>query len=176
MGDDLGRHLTMLPSRGLRPAQFAPLSMRQSTHIYSNASRKVRIRQHPPVSPQHTSASAGGHAPTRTMCAAQPLRRHGYSMSTPADNWPPVLFPPPNRSSLFLPHKLAVGATEDGRRREPAHRPERVIRPLRVVVRAMELGSLKHTRRARRDSARRRVVKHTHTVRARKHARTSTPA
>ncbi|KAF1928382.1 mitochondrial export translocase Oxa1, partial [Didymella exigua CBS 183.55] len=30
----------MLPSRGLRPAQFAPLSSRQSTHIYSNASRK----------------------------------------------------------------------------------------------------------------------------------------
>jgi hypothetical protein len=39
---DFGRHLTMLPSRGLRPAQCAPLTLRQSTHIYSNASRKVR--------------------------------------------------------------------------------------------------------------------------------------
>ncbi|KAJ4993508.1 YidC/Oxa1 family membrane protein insertase [Stagonosporopsis vannaccii] len=30
----------MLPSRGLRPTQIAPLSSRQSTYLYSNASRK----------------------------------------------------------------------------------------------------------------------------------------
>lgn len=37
------RHLTMLPSRGLRPSHFAPLTSRQSTAIHSNASRKVRL-------------------------------------------------------------------------------------------------------------------------------------
>jgi hypothetical protein len=40
--DDSGRHLTMLPSRGLRPAQFVPLSSRQSTVLRCSASRKVR--------------------------------------------------------------------------------------------------------------------------------------
>ncbi|KAH7396331.1 mitochondrial export translocase Oxa1 [Pyrenochaeta sp. MPI-SDFR-AT-0127] len=37
--DDFGRHLTMLPSRGLRPAQFVPLSSRQPA-IRCNGARK----------------------------------------------------------------------------------------------------------------------------------------
>jgi hypothetical protein len=41
----LGRHFTMLPSRGLRPAQLVPLSSRQSTVLRSSVSRKVRIIQ-----------------------------------------------------------------------------------------------------------------------------------
>jgi hypothetical protein len=77
---DFGRHLTMLPSRGLRPAQFAPLNSRQSTYIYSNASRKVRIMQTLKIAPQHTSASAGRRATMAKMQrraptnSAQPLR------------------------------------------------------------------------------------------------------
>jgi hypothetical protein len=43
MLNDVGRHIAMLPSRGLRPAQFAPLASRQSTVLRSNATRKVRI-------------------------------------------------------------------------------------------------------------------------------------
>lgn len=39
---DFGRHLTMLPSRGLRPAQFTCSNSRQSTLLRSSASRKVR--------------------------------------------------------------------------------------------------------------------------------------
>jgi hypothetical protein len=60
--DDFGRHLTMLPSRGLRPAQFVPLNARQSVVLRSNASRKVRITRfdvlldHPsPPSPPHVA-------------------------------------------------------------------------------------------------------------------------
>ena len=40
--DGLGRHLTMLPCRRLRPAQFVPLSSRQPVILRSGASRKVR--------------------------------------------------------------------------------------------------------------------------------------
>lgn len=38
-----GRHIAMLPSRGLRPAQIAPLASRQSAALRSTAARKVRI-------------------------------------------------------------------------------------------------------------------------------------
>lgn len=69
---DFGRHLTMLPSRGLRPAQFAPLNSRHSTYIYSNASRKVRILYTLGSAPQHTSASAG----RRVTVAAMESRAH----------------------------------------------------------------------------------------------------
>lgn len=41
-GRRLGRHLTMLPSRGLRPAQFVPLASRQSAILRCTASRQVR--------------------------------------------------------------------------------------------------------------------------------------
>jgi len=40
---DLGRDAAMLPSRGLRPVQFAPLASRQSLIASSKATRKVRI-------------------------------------------------------------------------------------------------------------------------------------
>jgi hypothetical protein len=69
---DVGRHLTMLPSRGLRPAQFSPLNSRHSTYIYSNASRKVRRLHSLGISPQHTSASAG----RRVTVATMQLRAH----------------------------------------------------------------------------------------------------
>lgn len=75
-------------------------------------------------------------------------------MSEPADMWLAVLFPPPNRRSPFLSHKSAVRSAKDGRRRKPTHRPERIVGPLRIMVRAMELGQVKHTRRASRDGAR----------------------
>ena len=53
--DDGGRHIAMLPSRGLRPAQFAPLASRQSTVLRTNATRKVRICEfHCPLRSIHT--------------------------------------------------------------------------------------------------------------------------
>jgi hypothetical protein len=57
MGYDFGRHLTMLPSRGLRPAQLAPLASRQSTLRCSNTARKVRLPRMLVFSPQPTSTS-----------------------------------------------------------------------------------------------------------------------
>jgi hypothetical protein len=85
MSYDFGRHLTMLPSRGLRPAQFGPLNSRHSAYIYSNASRKVRRLPTLEISPQHTSASAG----RRVAVAAMQSRAHdcgtAIAMSTPAD-------------------------------------------------------------------------------------------
>ncbi|UPX19796.1 uncharacterized protein EKO05_0010047 [Ascochyta rabiei] len=62
----------MLPSRGLRPAQLAPLASRQSTHVYSNASRKFsslpRTARLPPSSragplsaQSRTGAGANSH-------------------------------------------------------------------------------------------------------------------
>jgi len=53
--DDGGRHIAMLPSRGLRPAQLAPLASRQSTVLRTNATRKVRICEfHCPLRSIHT--------------------------------------------------------------------------------------------------------------------------
>lgn len=58
MDYDFGRHLTMLPSRGLRPTQLAPLASRQSTLRCSNlnTARKVRLPRVLESSPQPTSA------------------------------------------------------------------------------------------------------------------------
>jgi hypothetical protein len=69
--------------------------------------------------------------------------------------WLAVLFPSPDRRSPFFSHKPAVRSTEDSRRRKPAQRLERIVSPLRIMVRALELGQIEHTGRTCRDSAHR---------------------
>jgi hypothetical protein len=82
MGYDFGRHLTMLPSRGLRPAQLAPLASRQSTLRCSNTARKVRLPRMLESSPQPTLpppphvAVAASH--WRTRDCLRPHMRHSY--------------------------------------------------------------------------------------------------
>jgi hypothetical protein len=84
MGYDFGRHLTMLPSRGLRPAQLAPLTSRQSTLICSKTARKVRLPQMLESSPQATSTSTSASACRRVTLADVGLlaptyaSRHSY--------------------------------------------------------------------------------------------------
>lgn len=85
---DSGRHLTMLPSRGLRPTQIAPLSSRQSTYIYSNASRKVRIQWGLETTPQHSRLrrpprSSSRHAVARAhACGAAIAATHSVRLLT----------------------------------------------------------------------------------------------
>jgi len=67
--DDGGRHIAMLPSRGLRPAQLAPLASRQSTVLRTNATRKVRICEfHCPLRPFHTPAFSNTSRPSPCLC------------------------------------------------------------------------------------------------------------
>lgn len=86
MDYDFGRHLTMLPSRGLRPTQLAPLASRQSTLRCSNTARKVRLPRmlesspQPQPQPQPTLPPpphvAGSH--WRTWDCLRPHMRHSY--------------------------------------------------------------------------------------------------
>lgn len=77
---DLGRHTAMLPSRGLRPAQIAPLASRQSSILRSTATRKVRTPNGPIARfraicpPVSCLAKPHGFVPTTTLLS--PLELH----------------------------------------------------------------------------------------------------
>ena len=76
MDYDFGRHLTMLPSRGLRPTQLAPLASRQSTLRCSNTARKVRLPRVVASSLQPTSALPLPYlCPTSASAFASACRR-----------------------------------------------------------------------------------------------------
>jgi hypothetical protein len=151
---DFGRHLTMLPSRGLRPAHLGPLSSRQAAILRSNASRKVRMNRVarfacPSISASPPHRTPQYHMPPARTMPPAPLHTHLCQLTTSSSTVLTlshvVLISIPDCrpvGPVMSSKPASVGQVENRRNRAHKRLLDCIVRSEWIVVCSLELGQV----------------------------------